>query len=191
MGNSQLMRSLKNFFQTWSREDTLIVSSLVGGLSFLFLIVFITPMREIALGNPATIEKSEEEQGANTGGRASKDEKGVYRFGKLVVSLGAHDEYLDSDLDIEYDMGVMRIHADGSVEDIKSANKFCDRNKTRMKDAIIAAVSSISVQQIKAVGGMSDFKSAILEAVNEAVSGQGGMFTNVFFRKFLLLPAET
>lgn len=186
-----LMKSLKNIFQNWSNEDTIIAGSFFVGFGVLTLVVFMTPLREIATGSVASLAP-EAQQDSTTALKARKgNARGMFRFGRLVVSLGEHDEYLDSDLDIEYDMGVMRVHADGTIEDIKGANKFCEKNKNKMKDAIISAVSMVSVGDIKSVNGYDDFKTVILDAVNEAMSENENIFTNVFFRKFLLLPAGT
>lgn len=56
----------------------------------------------------------------------SNNEKGLYRFGRMVASLGSSDEYLDTDLDIEYDLGVLRIQSDGEIKNLRKANKFCE-----------------------------------------------------------------
>ena len=185
----------KKIKESWTKEDTILVSVLVLGASLLLAVVLVTPVKELIITPVARLLGASDEKPSESKASKVKSSKladrGIFQFGKMLVSLAKRDEYLDSDIDLEYDLGVLRVHVDGSIEDIKGANKFCEKNKNKMKDAIINSISLVSVEDIKTNHGMDDLKIILLEAINGAMESNRTIFTNIFFRKFLLMPSES
>lgn len=188
---SSLKSYIKRIRESWSKEDTILVAVLFFGASLLLAVVLVAPVKNLVIEPIANLLEGKSEVKKTVRQDVKVASKGIFQVGKMIVSLAKRDEYLDSDIDLEYDLGVLRVHVDGTIEDIKGANKFCETKKNKMKDAIINSISSVSVKDIKTPNGIDDLKVTLLESINNAMESNRTIFTNIFFRKFLLMPAES
>ncbi|MBN8548284.1 MAG: flagellar basal body-associated FliL family protein [Deltaproteobacteria bacterium] len=173
----------KDAWYSLSQEDTKLALTLFVGMLVVAGLCMFTPVTRL------TTDSINAVLGKNTKGSKGGLGDGVYYLGQVLMTLRSNSEYIDSEIDLEYDGGAVTTISNGEITSASGAKKFLRGQEGKIRDAIVMESAGFTAQQVKRPGGIEHLKSQLVMAMNQSFRDED-LIKNIYFRKLLVYTEE-
>jgi flagellar basal body-associated protein FliL len=174
------------WYSLQKEEWGLLIGLLCGFLVVIAICIF-SPARKFTTDKIVELVSS---QGSKKGAAGKAFGRGLYSMGEIKMSLSQREQYIDSNIVLEYDGRMLTLSSSGEIKDQATAERFFRKEEGKMRDAIILESSSFSSHDVSGASGMDDFRDSLMKAVNGSLPVDTEPITNVFFRSFVVFNGK-
>lgn len=173
----------------WKSDDFRLSMSVLCGIVLVSALCYLTPVKSFTIEPLAALMETSKETKEKLPAKKTNFWTGVYSLGRVMMSLARKDEFVDSEIDIEYNGQLLTISTSGEVEDEKTAKNFFKKKEAKLKDAIVMQSSEVTGDDVIKTEGVNQFKSQIVTSLNRYFDDES-IVTNIYFKKFVLFSEK-
>jgi hypothetical protein len=162
-------------------DDLLMVAVLSIGIIALGTVALYASSASLSIKSPTvTLAKSVVSSKAQTEG------KGVYALGKIEMTVGSSDGFLDAEVILEYDRALLREQRGTFSQQEKDEKSYLNSISGKIRDAIVMNLSDIA----KIDADVRLIKQGMADVINDRVMQGEEVVTTIYFTRYMMVPPE-